>query len=97
MYTLLLFFPSAGVHLRGAREEEEEEEEGGGRGEPRFRAPARFRFANGRAGGVLRTRGWDWTTHFFSQCLTRPSRICACERAASRWPRVDIVHARSPE
>ena len=99
LYTLLLFFPSAGVHLRGAREEEEEEEEeeGGGRGEPRFRAPARFRLANGRAGGVLRTRGWDWTTHFFSQCLTRPSRICACERAASRWPRVDIVHARSPE
>ena len=42
LYTLLLFFPSAGVHLRGAREEEEEEEEeeGGGRGEPRFRAPA---------------------------------------------------------
>lgn len=31
LYTLLLFFPSAGVHLRGAREEEEE---GGGRGEP---------------------------------------------------------------
>ena len=24
LYTLLLFFPSAGVHLRGAREEEEE-------------------------------------------------------------------------
>lgn len=57
LYTLLLFFPSAGVHLRGAREEEEE---GGGRGEPRFRAPARFGFANGRAGGVLRTpRGFD--------------------------------------
>lgn len=49
LYTLLLFFPSAGVHLRGAREEEEEEEEGGGRGEPRFRAPARFRLE--RAGG----------------------------------------------
>ena len=34
-------------------------------------------------------------THFFSQCLTRPSRICACVRAASRWPRVDIVHSPS--
>lgn len=58
MYTLLLFFPSAGVHLRGARKEEEEE--GGGRGEPRFRAPGRFGFANGRAvcPGVS-TRGWD--------------------------------------
>jgi len=40
--------------------------------------------------GVIR-----WMTHFFSQCLTRPSRICACVRAASRWPRVDIVHSPS--
>ena len=60
MYTLLLFFPSAGVHLRGARKEEEED----GGGEPRFRAPGRFGFANGRAGGRavcpgVSTRGWD--------------------------------------
>ena len=62
LYTLLLFFPSAGVHLRGARKEEEEEDGGG---EPRFfRAPGRFGFANGRAGGRavcpgVSTRGWD--------------------------------------
>ena len=53
MYTLLLFFPSAGVHLRGARKEEEED----GGGEPRFSGTRAVRIrerAGGRAGGVPR-------------------------------------------
>ena len=58
-----------------------------------------FRFVSWTSGSWMPGVGsigviW-WMTHFFSQCLTRPSRICACVRAASRWPRVDIVHSPS--
>ena len=95
LYTLLLFFPSAGVHLRGTR---------WGRGwrgvavRRDFGHPS-FRFVSWTSGSWMPGVGsigviW-WMTHFFSQCLTRPSRICACVRAASRWPRVDIVHSPS--
>lgn len=42
--------------------------------------------------GVARAR--RFATHFFSHRRTRPVMTCACVRAASRWPRVDMARPR---
>ena len=44
--------------------------------------------------GVARAR--RFATHFFSHRRTRPVMTCACVRAASRWPRVDMARPRVP-